>query len=80
MPGFPSFPEELNSDVDEEEEEADVGETNPAPTHPATEGQEAKKPAEDDIASDNEGKETINPTPAPPVDGMQMSHLHQLTK
>lgn len=75
MLSFPRFPKELHSDVEEEEKEAEIGETNPAPTHLAIEGQEAKKPMKDEktesvgIASGNEWEESTNPFSTPLVDG-----------
>ncbi|KAH1122318.1 hypothetical protein J1N35_005478 [Gossypium stocksii] len=41
MPTFLSFPNELQSNVDEEKGDAEAGETNLVPTHLVTEGQEA---------------------------------------
>ncbi|KAK5825213.1 hypothetical protein PVK06_020021 [Gossypium arboreum] len=67
MLSFPRFPKELHSDVEEEEEEAEIGETNPAPTHLAIEGQEAKKPMKD---------EKTEPVDVPPPSTKQMKEQY----
>ncbi|KAH1073521.1 hypothetical protein J1N35_025849 [Gossypium stocksii] len=80
MSAFPSCPKELLSDAKEEEDdEVEVDEIGPTPTHFAIEEKATQKPEEDEektelvsIEIDLDGEEA-NPTSAPPVD--DISHV-----
>ncbi|KAH1098089.1 hypothetical protein J1N35_015010 [Gossypium stocksii] len=63
MPAFPSFPKKLLSDAEEtEDDEAEVDETRPTPTHPVTYKKATKRPERDEEKTELVSIETMPTT------------------